>query len=137
MTEQQVVSTEKMEKEKQKSTNWYLVGGVAFATGLALFAVGTVVVTRRKKMQLYEFEGREDSVEWTEESYLNDFLTASQNTFTRMWKTAMGGLKKIDGVIRTRFSTNQNVGPMVSKAEIDAKANSMETTDDDLFVGEF
>lgn len=138
MQENQVVPIQRQEEKKDKGTNWYLVGGVAFAAGIALFAVGAVVMTRRKKMALYEFEGQEIGAEWTDESYLNEFFSTTQSTFKRMWGSAMSSLKKVNEVVRSRLGAGETFQPLASKEEIDAKSELMDKDDNNFFVdGDF
>jgi hypothetical protein len=126
------------EEEKEKpTTNWYLIGGVSLAAGIAIIATATVLTSKRHRVQKYQFEGFEDEASWTEDDAMwVGMFAATKSTFSRMWSGAMKGLKNLDEVIRGHLGKETETGPFPDAETSDKQAVLM-TEDDEFYVGNF
>jgi hypothetical protein len=137
MAANQEIQTKSLEEQK-KTTNWYLVGGIALATGLAVAATATVIVRHNRRTQVYEFEGHEEETSWTEDSqFLTTLVTATKRTFARMWGSTMSGLKNLDGVFRGYLGAEQPMSPLENAETVDKKIREDAEQDDEFFTAEF
>lgn len=137
MTSTQETQT-KTSEGQEKGTNWYLVGGVALATGLAIAAVATVLTSKKQKRQVFECGGQEEEIVWTEDSqFLTNLFATTKSTFSRMWNSTVNGIQKLDSVIRNQIQAPQTTPLFPTQEEVTEKAIEMNAADDTFYIADF
>lgn len=138
MATSQELQVKSLENEK-KTTNWYLIGGVALATGLVVAATVTVLASKKRTTQKFEFEGEEEELTWIEDSqFFATLFATTKKTFSHVWGSAMKGLSNLDTVVRRQLgSGEQPTALFPNQAEVQEKTDEMLTGDDDFYTSEF